>query len=66
MVLPSRRLKPTLECVGENYPYTQMIISTLFKWNPKRISQAFSWDIIYRDNHNHVHPRNYKGDIMFS
>jgi hypothetical protein len=44
--LPSRMLKPTFECEEENYPYIQMIISTLLKWNPNIISLAFScWDI---------------------
>jgi acid stress-induced BolA-like protein IbaG/YrbA len=47
MVLHSRLVEPTLEFEGENYPYTQMIISSIFEKNSKIFSQAFPWDINY-------------------
>jgi hypothetical protein len=38
-------VEATLEFEGESYPYNQMIISSLIKYNPNIISQAFPWDI---------------------
>lgn len=44
-------VEATLGLGKENYPYTQMIISSFPGKNPNIISQAFSWDINLRGNH---------------